>query len=54
MKQDGALGRTRTGTPRRARILNPLCLPIPPRGHLLNSDVLSVSFKKSTKNKPLT
>ena len=30
----GALGQTRTGTPKRARILSPLCLPISPRGHL--------------------
>ena len=29
----GALGQTRTGTPKRARILSPLCLPISPRGH---------------------
>ena len=28
----GALGQTRTGTPKRARILSPLCLPISPRG----------------------
>ena len=30
----GALGQTRTGTPKRARILSPLCLPISPRGHI--------------------
>ena len=30
---NGALGQTRTGTPKRARILSPLCLPISPRGH---------------------
>ena len=29
----GALGQTRTGTPKKARILSPLCLPISPRGH---------------------
>ena len=34
-KNDGALGQTRTGTPKRARILSPLCLPISPRGHVL-------------------
>ena len=33
----GALGQTRTGTPKRARILSPLCLPISPRGHELIS-----------------
>ena len=33
----GALGQTRTGTPKRARILSPLCLPISPRGHILSS-----------------
>ena len=31
----GALGQTRTGTPKWARILSPLCLPISPRGHSL-------------------
>ena len=31
----GALGQTRTGTPKRARILSPLCLPISPRGHVV-------------------
>ena len=30
---NGALGQTRTGTPKKARILSPLCLPISPRGH---------------------
>ena len=30
----GALGQTRTGTPKWARILSPLCLPISPRGHI--------------------
>ena len=32
----GALGQTRTGTPKRARILSPLCLPISSRGPLIN------------------
>ena len=32
MHTRGALGRTRTGTPKWARILSPLCLPISPRG----------------------
>ena len=32
---NGALGQTRTGTPKRARILSPLCLPISPRGHVV-------------------
>ena len=34
-KNFGALGQTRTGTPIRARILSPLCLPISPRGHFV-------------------
>ncbi len=33
-KLNGALGQTRTGTPKKARILSPLCLPISPRGHI--------------------
>ena len=36
----GALGQTRTGTPKRARILSPLCLPISPRGHLFINKVI--------------
>ena len=36
----GALGQTRTGTPKRARILSPLCLPISPRGHVVNFVVI--------------
>ena len=39
----GALGQTRTGTPKRARILSPLCLPISPRGHSVLS-LLYLSF----------
>ena len=39
----GALGQTRTGTPKRARILSPLCLPISPRG-LLEFALLYLSF----------
>ena len=36
-ENNGALGRTRTGTPQAARILSPLCLPIPPRGHIVSN-----------------
>ena len=32
----GALGQTRTGAPKRARILSPLCLPISSRGHVIS------------------
>ena len=39
---NGALGQTRTGTPKRARILSPLCLPISPRGLLSISVDLSL------------
>ena len=35
LSSNGALGQTRTGTPKRARILSPLCLPISPRGHVV-------------------
>ena len=43
---------TRTGTPKRARILSPLCLPISPRGHvalLLLLLVYYTSFKEVKK-----
>ena len=52
---DGALGQTRTGTPKRARILSPLCLPISPRGHVvifivIVSILIHKSFKEVKKN----
>ena len=51
----GALGQTRTGTPKRARILSPLCLPISPRGHsvffvVIVSILIHKSFKEVKKN----
>ena len=46
----GALGQTRTGTPKRARILSPLCLPISPRGHVvLFIVIVSILIHKSFK-----
>ena len=52
---NGALGQTRTGTPKRARILSPLCLPISPRGHVfvfivIVSILIHKSFKEVKKN----
>ena len=51
----GALGQTRTGTPKRARILSPLCLPISPRGHVVIFVVIVIilihkSFEEVKKN----
>ena len=51
----GALGQTRTGTPKRARILSPLCLPISPRGHVvifivIVSILIHKSFEEVKKN----
>ena len=40
----GALGQTRTGTPKSARILSPLCLPISPRGHYLFCLYINISL----------